>query len=295
MRLAAIALLLCAVYANADNVTPASGTDTAATVADLLARSQYEQAHETALAWSESAPDSPQASYWVGRTAGQLAMRSGMFKAMGLAKTSRRGFEAAIERDPGYTDAQFALMQYYMMAPGMMGGDEDEAKAIAARLAQADPIAGHKARAFMLARAKDTPGYLREYQAVLAVRPADTDAVGVIVGSFLSEQKIPEAKAVLDAALALKPGDPLLRYQYAKWSAMSGMELEQGLSTLDELIALSTYPNSFSLAGAHFRRAQILKQLGRKPDAIAALEQSLAVEPESKQIQEELERLRENS
>lgn len=292
MRLAALALLLTALTANADTLTPAQPADTAVTLADLIARGKYEQAHEAAQAWAEAAPDNAQANYWVGRTAGQLAMRSGMFKAMGLAKTSRQGFEAAIARDPTYTDAQFALMQYYMMAPGMMGGDEDEAKAIAARLQQSDPIAGHKARAFLLAREKDSAGYLREHQAVLALQPADAESVGVVVAVLLNEQKPSEARAVLDAALALKPDEPLLRYQYAKWSAMSGQELEQGLSTLDALIALPHYPNNFSLAGAHYRRAQILQKLGRTPDAIAAMEQSLAVEPESKPVQEELKKLR---
>ena len=34
-------------------------------------------------------------AYWVGNTAGQMAMRSGMFKAMGLAKESRNGLEQA--------------------------------------------------------------------------------------------------------------------------------------------------------------------------------------------------------
>ena len=49
------------------------------------------------------------------------------------------------KRDPKLVDAQYALMQFHLMAPGMMGGDEDEAIAIAERIAalSAEAIEGN--------------------------------------------------------------------------------------------------------------------------------------------------------
>lgn len=292
MRLAALLLLACSFALCAETSNAPTGADTESTIADLFARSRFDDAHAAALSWQERAPKDALAAYWVGRTSGQLAMGAGMFRAMSLAGDSREAFELSVELDPSNVDAQFALMQYYLIAPGIAGGDKDEAKAIAQRIEQLSPSAGHKAQAQFLYRAKDMDGYLREIEAALALAPADPELVGSLVGQYLAKNDAARAKGVLDAALALEPEHPLLRYQYAKWVALTGQELEPGLQAIDALLAQTRYPKGFSATGAHFRRAQILKQLDRKPDAIAALEAALQFDPESEELQKELDALK---
>ena len=279
--------------AAAESLTPVAPVDTVVQLNDLLARNQVEQAYETALRWHEAEPTNAQAAYWVGSTAGQMAMRSGMFKAMGFAKESRKGLEQAVELDPKNVEAQFALMQFYVMAPGMMGGDAEEAATIAQRIAALSQVDGLRAQAQLRASDKDTEGYLRGNREALALSPAHRDALGVVVGDLLGKSDFDAAKALIDKARAAEPQSVSVRYQYAKWAAMSGEELEAGLAEIDSLIALAHYPDRFSLPGAHFRRAQLLAKLGRKPDAIAAYEAALAIEPKFELASKELEQLRE--
>jgi tetratricopeptide (TPR) repeat protein len=288
MRIAALLMLTSSAWAMAQ-------TPPAEEIADLMARSQYEAASDAAIAWQERAPDDAQAAYWAGRTAGQMAMGAGMFSAMSWAGDSREAFEKAVELDPGYVDAQFALMQYYLIAPGIAGGDKEEAKNIAKRLEQLSPLAGHKAKSQFLFREKDNDGYLREMEAALALAPADPEALGSIVGSYLSKDDSARAKAAIDAAVAIDPAQPLIRYQFAKWAAITGQELELALQTVDELLALPRYPDGFSLAGAHHRRGQILSKLGRKADALSAYEAALALEPKHRLAKEDLAALRKQS
>ena len=291
--LIALSLLLVAQYVRAESPIATTAGDQSGKIADLIARNQFEQAHAAALAWQESKPEDSQAAFWVGGTAGQLAMRSGMFAAMGLAKTSRKGLVSAVELDPANIRAQFSLMQFYLMAPSMMGGDKDEAQAIAERIAKQSPVEGLRAKAQLLATDKDLDGWLRENNAALALEPAHPDALGAVVGAHLGKSEFDAAKLAIDAAKAVDPQQPVVRYQYAKWAALSGQDLEPALAILDTLIALPVYPDRFSLSGAHYRRAQILAKLKRKEDAIAAYEACLAIDPDMKGVSDELEALRE--
>jgi tetratricopeptide (TPR) repeat protein len=290
--LIALSLLTASHIAAAESLAPTAPADTASQVADLLARSKVEQAYDTATRWHEAEPDNPRAAYWAGNTAGQMAMQSGMFKAMGLAKESRKGLERAVKLDPKYVEAQYALMQFYLMAPGMMGGDDEEAAAIAGRIATMSSVEGHRAKAQLRAAEKDTDGYLRGNQEALALEPAHPDALGTVVAVLLGKSDFDASKALIDKALAADPGSVAARYQFAKWAAVSGRELEPALATIDELIALVRYPDNFSLAGAHYRRAQVLAKLDRKDEAIAAYKAALAVEPKFDLASKELEALR---
>lgn len=291
--LIALTLLSACTLATAESLTPVAPASTAVQVADLLARSQVEQAYETAVRWHEAEPTSAQAAYWAGNTAGQMAMRSGMFKAMGLAKESRKGLELAVKLDPKYVDAQYALMQFHLMAPGMMGGDKDEAAAIAERIAALSPVEGHRAKAQLRASEKDREGFLRGNQDALALAPAHRDALAVMVATLLDKSDFDGAKALIDKAREADPASVPVRYQYVKWAAVSGRELEAGLAEIDALIALPRYPERFTLTGAHYRRAQLLAKLGRKDDAIVAYQAALTVEPEFELASKELEALQE--
>lgn len=289
----ALTLLTTVQFAAAESLTAVPPADPAAQLADLLARNQIEKAYETAERWNAAEPDSARAAFWVGNTAGQMAMRSGMFKAMGLAKESRQGLERAVTLDPTYVDAQYALMQFHLMAPGMMGGDEEEAVAIAGRIAALSPAEGHRAKGQIRWSEKDAEGYLSGNQQALALDPAHRDALAVVVASLLDKSDFDGAKVVIDKAREANPASVAVRYQYVKWVAVSGRETEAGLAEIEALIALPRYPERFSLTGAHYRRAQLLAKLGRKDDAIAAYQAALEVEPKFEVASKELEALRE--
>ncbi len=289
--LTALALLLAANLLHADSIAPLSG-DKSDRVTDLIARNQMGQAHEFALSWQEGAPENATAAFWVGSTAGQMAMRSGMFKAMGYAKTSRKALEKAVELNAKDIRAQFLLMQFYLMAPGIMGGDKDEAKLIAQRIALQSKVDGLRAQGQILATEKDMDGWLRENRAALELAPAHPDILGSVTGYYLGKSDFAAAKTLIDAAKAVDPDHPVVRYQYVKWAAMSGQESEEALAIIDEMLKMPRYPDRFSLSGAHLRRGQLLAKLGRKDQAISAYEACLTIDPELKGVNEELEALR---
>lgn len=289
----ALPLLLSLSLLLSPSLAFAEAAPEAVRINDLVARNQLEEAHEKALEWQEAKPENAEAAFWVGGTAGQLAMSSGMFSAMGYAKTSRKALESAVALDPENLRAQYMLMQFYVMAPGMMGGDKDEARKIAERIGQESPVEGLRAKGQLLASDKDMDGWLRENRAALSLEPAHPDALGGAVGYLLSKSDFAAAKALLDAAKAADATHPVVRYQFVKWAAMSGQELEPALAEVDSLIALPVYPDRFSLAGAQFRRGQLLARLGRKDEAIKAFEVVREIDEDMRGLDEEIEKLEE--
>src|SRR5256885_11035755 len=80
-------------------------------------------------------PDSSDYHMWLGRAYGSKAEHSGWFSGMQNAKKSRAGFEKSVELNSMNAEARTDLAEFYMEAPGILGGGKDKA------LAQADAMA----------------------------------------------------------------------------------------------------------------------------------------------------------
>jgi tetratricopeptide (TPR) repeat protein len=76
---------------------------------------------------------------WLGRAAGRKAENSNPFVAFGLARKVRAEFERAVALDGNNLSARSDLTEYYLEAPGFLGGDKSKARA------QADAVAPHDA------------------------------------------------------------------------------------------------------------------------------------------------------
>ena len=68
---------------------------------------------------------------WLGRVYGQKAERATL--PIGLALKTRDEFQRAAQLDPSDTDALIDVAEYYLEAPGIMGGGHDKARDEATR------------------------------------------------------------------------------------------------------------------------------------------------------------------
>ena len=84
--------------------------------------------------------------YWLGRSFGRRAETSSPFLAPRYASKARAYFEKAVALDPNNEEALNDLFDYYLEAPGFLGGGYDKAEAIAKRIAERNPAEGHFAR-----------------------------------------------------------------------------------------------------------------------------------------------------
>lgn len=255
-----------------------------------------DQAIEAGEAAVETLEQDARAWFWLGRAYAQQAMRVGMLSKPKWAGKTREAYEQAVALDPSHMDARFDLMQYYVMAPGFLGGGADKAQVQATALRQQDPMMGKLADA-MLAQHDERPADAeRAYRDALALAPGNPRAQ-VSLAMYLQRDppRWDEVEALWTQALAKNPDDLLAHYQLARVAALTGRGLEPGLTHIDRYLADPAYTSEYtSTAAAHWRRGLILEKLGRRDDALTAYGEAVRLQPSLKGAQEDLERLRDD-
>jgi cytochrome c-type biogenesis protein CcmH/NrfG len=83
-------------------------------------------------------PDNSAYHLWLGRALGEKADHAAWFTAIRLAKRTRVEFEHAVQLRSDNLDAQSDLAEFFIEAPGFLGGGTDKAKAQAQKVAQMD-------------------------------------------------------------------------------------------------------------------------------------------------------------
>jgi Flp pilus assembly protein TadD len=101
--------------------------------------------------------DSNQASYyiWLGRAYGRKAEVAFPLAAPRDASKARANFEKALALDPNSPDATDDLFEFYLQAPGFLGGGFDKAALMAEKIAQRDPAEGDFAKSRLAEERKD--------------------------------------------------------------------------------------------------------------------------------------------
>src|SRR5690348_6621782 len=121
-----------------------------AAVQHLLARSYFEsEEFDRAISAAEKStalePKSSAYHELLGRAYGEKAGRSGWWKALALAKKSRKEFETAVQLDERNFSATQAMIEYDCSAPGIAGGGEDKARPEIQKLSELDAAEGRYA------------------------------------------------------------------------------------------------------------------------------------------------------
>jgi tetratricopeptide (TPR) repeat protein len=105
---------------------------------------------------------------WLGRIYGEKADRAGFLSAAGFAKKCRSSFERAVELDPQNWEARSDLAEFYLNAPGIVGGGKDKAQAQADAIMPLNPAIAHWLAGQIAEKSKDNASAEREYRAFIA-------------------------------------------------------------------------------------------------------------------------------
>ena len=98
----------------------------------------------------------------LGQIFGEMAARASIFSAGSLAVKFRKEVEIAIELDPRNLDALDSMMQFKFQAPVLMGGNKDEARALAEKITRLNASEGYLAHA-ELAELEKNPAQMEAY------------------------------------------------------------------------------------------------------------------------------------
>lgn len=230
--------------------------------------------------------------YWLARAYGESARSADMFKMLPLARKAGAAFAKAVELDPDFLDARFGLMEFNLMAPGVLGGSIDTARDQAVEIRRRDSLAGHRAFAALAMAGKDLDGARDEHLAALSEQPGSAEArywYGVFL--IVTTKEYEAARDQFAATLALDPGYRAAQFQIGHVAALSGTGLDEGKEALLEYLKHVPGPSDLPLYRAHYWLGVLNERLGDRPAARHHLEEAQKIRPDDKETRKALARL----
>ncbi|MGH9719455.1 MAG: tetratricopeptide repeat protein, partial [Bryobacteraceae bacterium] len=153
-------------------------------------------------------PSSSVYEHWLGKAYGKRAETSSPFTAPGYASKTRKHFERAVELDPKNIEAINDLLEYYLQAPGFLGGGVEKAEALAERVAQLDVAEGYWARAHIAEQRKEFAKAETQLRRAVEAAPMQIGRV-VDLAKFLARQgKYQESEKTFQQAEKIDPNNP---------------------------------------------------------------------------------------
>jgi len=153
-----------------------------------FALEDWDRAESSCRKAASLAPDNSRFHLWLGRVYGEKADRANFLAAAALAGKVRGEFERAVQLNPKDVDARLDLAEFYLAAPGIVGGGEQKAREQARSIATVNPAREHWVYARIAEQKKDAVTAEREYHQYIDLSQGDAEA-WLNLALFLRRQK----------------------------------------------------------------------------------------------------------
>lgn len=226
---------------------------------------------------------------WLGNALGTEAQKANKLRQPFLARRVKTEFEQAVALDPTMTDARYGLVQFYTMAPGVMGGSKEKANEQLAAMVKVNPMRGHFARAWVAEREKDVATAEREYVAASTAAPDSAIAFNTLGNFYRRQKKWAEATTAFERVLVVKPDAYNAHLSLGGIAVASGQNLDRGERQIKEWLA--TAPKDapvINVSIAHQWLGKIYEQQGKKDAARAEYQLALAANPKNEEAKKSL-------
>lgn len=230
---------------------------------------------------------------YLGQALGTEAQRANKLRQPFLAKRVKTEFERTVALDPSLIEGHDGLLQFYLQAPGFMGGSLDKAREQALAIGRLNALQGHYAMTTIAVHENDYPVAERELQAAIAEAP-DSLAAQYSLGSlYQNEKKWANAFELYDKMIKDRPGELLPHFFYGRAAAVSGENTDRGERELKYWLAnAASDAPVVTRSGAHMRLGMIYETRGRKDDARSEYRTALSLNPKNTDAKKMLDALK---
>jgi cytochrome c-type biogenesis protein CcmH/NrfG len=237
-------------------------SDKDAAVFELIGRNRYGQgefkkatdALEKAVAM---APENSEYNLWLGRAYGRRAETSNPISAPGHASKARQYFEKAAQLNPRNLEAQSDLFEYYLEAPGFLGGGLDKASATAALMARLDSAEGHWAQAKLAEKRKEFSRAEHHLRLAIEAAPQQVGRVVDLARLLTKQGRYQEADQTFATAERIAPDNPKVVFHRAEIYIKSKRNLDAARNLLNRYLSLTLSPEDPPRSDAE----KLLKQI----------------------------------
>jgi cytochrome c-type biogenesis protein CcmH/NrfG len=186
---------------------------------------------------------SSQLYMWLGRAYGRRAETASPFTASGYASKARKAFEKSVELDLHNRGAVGDLLDYYLGAPGFLGGGLNKAEDLARKVEAFDQPEGHYLLALVEEKRKHYDAAEQHLREALELAPKQMDRVLVLARYLAKRGRTEEIDTLFARAAQMEPQDPRVMYYRAETYVESWRNLEEARRLLERYIALPLTPD----------------------------------------------------
>ncbi|MDP1677430.1 MAG: tetratricopeptide repeat protein [Bacteroidota bacterium] len=223
-----------------------------------------------------------------GNILGQKAMTANVISQGFLAPKIKNAFLRASELDPNNVDARASLYNYYIMAPGIMGGSEEKALEQANAIVKLNPYRGYNLLSTYYARVKkDTVEAEQQIKKAIAVKSDTGDGYKRLGYLYTSQKRFAEAYTQMKKFVELEPTNP---DSYDSYADVLKTEQKYDQAIEKYLYALSIDKN-FSASIFSLAECYELKELKQK--AKETYQWFLTVEPQGRRAESAQKKIKE--
>ena len=180
-------------------------------------------------------PSNAKVHLWLGRACGARAAHSIFITAFGWAKRVVRAFETARTLSPEDIDVRFDLLEFYLKAPGAVGGGRDKADAEAKAIARLSAKRGYAARAMVFEKNKQWDLAKKEFMQAVIDYPEDPDLCNDLADFLLDRNDFEGALSYAKRALGLDNESKKAKLTWAAAATRLRIDLDESESFLKRL------------------------------------------------------------
>jgi tetratricopeptide (TPR) repeat protein len=210
---------------------------------DYYMLAEYKKATEVLEKAFAANPGSSECAVWLGRAYGRRAETSNPISAPGQASKARQFFEKAVQLDPRNLDALADLLDYYLEAPGFLGGGFDKAQATAAQIAGISQAEGYSAQAKLAEHHKQFSSAEEQLHRAIEAAPLQIGKLIELAKLLARQGRFQESDQTVARAEKIAPNSPRLLFAAADLYIKSGRHLDVARTMLERYLGCQLTPD----------------------------------------------------
>ncbi len=218
----------------------------------------FKKASDTLEKAAAMDPRNPKLIHWLGRAYGRRAETANPFAAPGLARKTGQMFEKAVALDPTDKDALGDLLDFYMDAPGFLGGGMHKAEMLAQLILKQDAAEGHYAQGLVADKKKEYATAEAQFRRAAELAPRQVGHVLVLARYLANHDRVKESDALFEQAARMAPNDPHVMFDRATTFIKENRDLDSAKKLLEQYLRSPLTPED----PPRDRAEAMLKKLG---------------------------------
>ena len=236
-------------------------------------------------------PNNSRYHMWLGRIYGEKADGSSFFNAASLAGKVLNEFEAAVRLDPNNVDARSDLGEFYLEAPGIVGGGRDKAEAQIRALAMLEPARADYLKGRIAEKKKDPATAEKAYRAAIEASQGSALTWFNLALFFRHQERWNDMEDAIHHAVSAQVDRPEIIMESGEVLLRSGRNYPAAIQYLRRYLALSSKAEEAPAFKAHYLLGTALEKQGDKQGAAQEYRAALSLARNFSRAQEALARL----